>query len=127
MPWRGFWRRGDATPTQQKNQARSMSNGGSEHTAGLIYLGKTDSKRPAPAVSSVSCEFLVLLEDYVVHAAAFCNAGVLDDRCFYAVLCDELLERVLHDLIALDSLAIISCDGVSAVDDVDLSLEIHPK
>ena len=104
-----------------------MSNGGSEHTAGLIYLGKTDSKRPTPAVSSVSCEFLVLLEDYVVHAAAFRNAGVLDCRCFYAVLCDELLERVLHDLIALDSLAIISCDGVSAVDDVDLSLEIHPK
>ena len=71
-----------------------MSNGGSEHTAGLIYLGKTDSKRPTPAVSSVSCEFLVLLEDYVVHAAAFRNAGVLDDRCFYAVLCDELLELV---------------------------------
>ena len=92
MLWRGFWRRGDATPTQQKNQARSMSNGGSEHTAGLIYLGKTDSKRPTPALSSVSCEFLVLLEDDIVHAAAFRNAGVLDDRCFYAVLCDELLE-----------------------------------
>ena len=72
--------------TGTKNRTRSMSNGGSEHTAGPVYLGKTDSKRPTPAVSSVSCEFLVLLEDDIVHAAAFRNAGVLDDRCFYAVL-----------------------------------------
>ena len=102
MSWRGFWRRDDEVNTaviktdriQNKNQARSMSNGGSEHTAGLIYLGKTDSKKPTPAAYSVSSEFLVLLEDDVVHAAAFRNAGVLDDRCFYAVLCDELLELV---------------------------------
>ena len=59
-----------------------MSNGGSEHTVGLVYLGKTDSKRPTPAAGSVSSEFLVLLEDDIVHAAAFRNAGVLDDRCF---------------------------------------------
>ena len=38
-----------------------------------------------------------------------------------------ITKSVLNDLVALESLAIITCDSVAAVDDVDLSLQIHHK
>ena len=37
----------------------------------------------------------------------------------------RITKRVLYDLIALDRLAVVACDCVATVDDVDLSLQIH--
>ena len=61
------------------------------------------------------CQLLVLLEDHVEHAAAFSYAGVLHDRCFYAVLGDEFLQLISLRIIFCLELK-CACDALEKVE-----------